>query len=396
MAIDPILAVSDVHIGFQPESAERFAHFLEWVKDGLTPKGLPIETSQGVQNLRAPNTIILIGDFLDMWAPRNADYASPVEDGYRILDALFHLPCDKIYVPGNHDDVAARYVRDYSGQNKRQFTVVPKYYPQSEDVRQIPVDYPVSQQVRSAVPKQPPKVKQGVPIGKASYFFLHGHQFSKVWSVPVLKFFDFIGRVSYEAYEVSPGALLVGIVVLVFSVLLGIYSAIFPSWLGLLGQLPALASALLAIVWVALGVLGSMWIWRKFQTTYLQIHYEPAHGPRFAESAAFNRLIGRPKYRTIKELINMHYYKQGKDSINADVIVFGHTHTPELYTADTPGAYIRDTKKKGFVNTGAWVMSYSYSEQKYRPRDTFVYIDEKGPQLLQWHDETHTASEFID
>jgi len=240
MPIDPILVVSDTHIGFQPKSAERFAHFLQWVGDRLRPAegdgqnlaGLPITTLDGVQkNLKAPKTLVLLGDFLDMWAPRNADYTSPVRDGYGILDVLFHLPCDKIYVPGNHDDVAARYVRIYPDQNNHPFTVVPKYYPQEA-------------------------VKQGVQIGGLTYFFLHGHQFSKLWGVPVLKFFDFVGRTSYESYEVSPGALLVGIAVLAFSVLLGIYSWIFPSWLSLLGQLPTAAAALLAIVWVTLGVLG--------------------------------------------------------------------------------------------------------------------------------------------
>jgi UDP-2,3-diacylglucosamine pyrophosphatase LpxH len=381
MPIDPILVVSDTHIGFQPKSAERFAHFLQWVGDRLRPAegdgqnlaGLPITTLDGVQkNLKAPKTLVLLGDFLDMWAPRNADYTSPVRDGYGILDVLFHLPCDKIYVPGNHDDVAARYVRIYPDQNNHPFTVVSKYYPQEA-------------------------VKQGVQIGGLTYFFLHGHQFSKLWGVPVLKFFDFVGRTSYESYEVSPGALLVGIAVLVFSVLLGIYSWIFPSWLSLLGQLPTAAAALLAIVWVTLGVLGFFWFWRRLQTTYLQIHEEPARGaqgPRFAESPRFNRLIGRPKYIKIAELINKHYYKQGKDSINADVIVFGHTHAPERYMSDTPGVNIQGTNKKGFVNTGGWVESYSRTEGQVRPHDTFAYIDENGPQLLQWDDITRTAHEF--
>jgi len=62
--------------------------------------------------------------------------------------------------------------------------------------------------------------------------------------------------------------------------------------------------------------------------------------------------------------------------------------------SDTPGVNIQGTNKKGFVNTGGWVESYSRTEGQVRPHDTFAYIDENGPQLLQWDDITGTAHEF--
>jgi UDP-2,3-diacylglucosamine pyrophosphatase LpxH len=360
----PIIAISDTHIGLQQGSAVRLAHFLEWLKKGLNAGTLPIYTSNGEsKNLRPPEKLILVGDFFDLWGPRAADYTIPIKDGYGILDSLFHLPCDKIYIPGNHDDVASRYSGIDARQNGHSLTVVPKHYPQQ---------------------------KEGLQIGSLTYFFIHGHQFSLWRAGVVLKFFDFFGRFSYESYEVSPQTLrvgfivfllsLIGSIIFLFSLAFAPLYAILSQWTSVLGKLPVLVTALLAVVWVILCIFGLAFVWRKLQLAWNLIH--PPHGFRFMESRVFNLLIGKPKYRDIGELINGRYYRQGKDTVKADVIVFGHTHVPELSPA------LEAAKGKMFVNTGSWI------EGTFFQYDTFAYIDEEGPQLLQWDDDAQTALEF--
>jgi predicted phosphodiesterase len=361
----PIIVVSDTHIGLQKGSAVRLTHFLEWLNKGLTAGTLPIQTSSGAfKDLRAPEKLILLGDFLDLWGPRAADYTIPIRDGYGILDSLFHLPCDKIYIPGNHDDVATRYFGIDARQNGYHLTIVPKHYPEQ---------------------------KEGVQIGNKTYFFIHGHQFSRLWGVRgVLKFFDFFGQFSYESYKMNKWALrvgfvvfllsLIGLIILLLSLMVAPLYAILIQWASLLGKLPVTATALLAVVWVILGIFGFAFVWRKLQVLWYLIH--PERGSDLTKARAFNRLIGKPKYRKIGELINGHYYRQGKDTITADVIVFGHTHVPELSPA------LEAAKGKMFVNTGSWI------EGNFFQYDTFAYVDENGPQLLQWDDEERTAREF--
>lgn len=358
METGPIIVISDTHIGRQEESARRFADFLKWLRNGLDVGTFTIHTKGGAQkDLAAAEKLILLGDFLELWGPREADYSKPVKDGYCILDMLFHLRCDKIYVPGNHDDVASRYVNTYAPQNGHDFRVIPKHYPQSN---------------------------VGVWIGDKKYFFLHGHQFSRKWGVSVVRFFDFVGRFSYESYEASPRALQVGFFSLfLLPFVLALFYAIPLPWARLLEQFP-FVTALIAVVWIVLAVLGFAFIWRKLQIIWNRPGHEHASG--FMESRRFNRLIGKPKYVGIRDLVNKRYYERGKDTIDAHVIVFGHTHVPELRLA-VEGTRTVEGTPKGFVNTGSWV-------ENSQQHDTFAYIDEDGPQLLQWDYETGTAHEF--
>jgi hypothetical protein len=146
---------------------------------------------------------------------------------------------------------------------------------------------------------------------------------------------------------------------------------------------PAIITAVLAVVWAVLCVLGVAWIWRGLQKAWNTPGSE--HVLRFTDNDWFNRLIGTPKYLDVSELVNRRYYDRGRDTIAADIIVFGHTHVPQVcFDVKNTG---KDGKSKGFVNTGSWVV-------KRQPHDTFAYIGEEGPQLLQWDEETGTAHKF--
>ena len=62
-----------------------------------------------------------------------------------------------------------------------------------------------------------------------------------------------------------------------------------------------------------------------------------------------------------------------KRDIDADVIVFGHTHYPEV-----------NKPKKGriklLVNTGSWIKQTNDQIQF----DTFAYINDREPRLFRW------------
>jgi UDP-2,3-diacylglucosamine pyrophosphatase LpxH len=354
----PIIVVSDTHIGHQAESACRFEHFLKWLGARLLAGTLDLHTQDGaLLEVAAPEKLILLGDFLELWGPREADYTNPVADGYRILELLYRLHCDKIYVPGNHDDTAARYFRIDARKAGYHFAVVPKHYPNS---------------------------LKGEQIGKNTYFFLHGHQFSRTWGARVVKFFDFIGQFSYESYEASPRALQAGFIVLVLSVILALLSLVIHPLAHALDGVPAVITAVLAVIWAVLCVLGVAWIWRGLQKAWNTPGGE--HMLRFTESKWFNRIIGKPKYLDVRELVNRRYYDRGKDTIDANIIVFGHTHVPQL-CLEVEGTRTVDGKSKGFVNTGSWVVQ---REQ----HDIFAYIGNEGPQLFEWNEETGKAYEF--
>ena len=80
------------------------------------------------------------------------------------------------------------------------------------------------------------------------------------------------------------------------------------------------------------------------------------------------------KCTPIGHLIATRYSDKIGDKIDADVIVFGHTHNA--------GTYYKEDEKRLFVNTGCWVEECA--EEK---RNTFLYIDAEAPYLLKWDKE---------
>ncbi len=82
----------------------------------------------------------------------------------------------------------------------------------------------------------------------------------------------------------------------------------------------------------------------------------------------------KPKDKTAEQIIEDEYYQEQKDTVEADVIVFGHTHFASSHVG----------KKKLFINSGCWVGEDSIIDDKQRYTNTFVYIDENGAYILKW------------
>ncbi|MGZ4847254.1 MAG: hypothetical protein ACXV7G_11220 [Halobacteriota archaeon] len=75
MSDAPVLVISDVHLGFQPETPDRFQNFLNYLRDRVTAGET---TVKGIDEpLNAPQKIILLGDFIDLWISRDSNTVRP-------------------------------------------------------------------------------------------------------------------------------------------------------------------------------------------------------------------------------------------------------------------------------------------------------------------------------
>jgi hypothetical protein len=68
-----------------------------------------------------------------------------------------------------------------------------------------------------------------------------------------------------------------------------------------------------------------------------------------------------------------------KDTVTADVVVFGHTHFASSYIGGSG-------KEKLFINSESWVGEDEVIDGLDRYSNTFVYIDEAQAHILRWND----------
>ncbi len=371
MSGGPLIVVSDTHLGLLPPPTTAFAHFLEWLTNLQTIEGTIIEMTSGDKCLKAPQQIILLGDILELWGPWDGDLSGPLRDSFDIFKVLLGLNCEKIYVAGNHDEMISGLGGTYTCQNGTRFTIFPKHYPE--------------------------EASQSVKVGDTTYFFLHGHQFNKVFKHGgVLKFVTLMGRLSSVYHGFDPRLGRISFIFLLFSLFLLISPLfttrpILPQWL-IVYAIPLL------LIWAFFGIVGCAWIWRQLQKAWGKAHLRRQHLMRRMRVSVTDRLVssakrvaGSSKHINIDPLIDKHYYKKTKDTIAADVLVFGHTHIPGI-RSDVSSPTVKKTLKKMFVNSGSWVDSLEQVPDI--PYNTFVYIDSDGPILLQWDDENKAVHQL--
>jgi UDP-2,3-diacylglucosamine pyrophosphatase LpxH len=275
---------------------------------------------------------------------------NPLRDGFTIFDRLFSLPCEKIYVSGNHDEDIANYKGTYLCDNDSKFDVVHGHYPEN--------------------PRSCLKVR------KRTYFFLHGYQFDQVFeSAATRKGLEIWARLSSASPELDPWIVPTGSSLFLLSLLRR-------NWIRLVRTAPSIVAIpvlfIWFVLWIILGISVLAWVGRRLQDLFYRAY--PDHLRYEREPSRFERLTGNARLVNIDDLVERHYYKKHMDTTTADVIVFGHTHVPQRPTRP-PHA------EKTFINTGSWVPSGLYTY------NTFVYVDEAGPLLLQWCDNTKTVRE---
>ena len=397
----PIIVFSDTHFGFEAASARRFQNFvLNWLAPLVYTGSKKITSNEGEKTLEAPSKIILIGDILELLAPRNCDPTLPLRESFDIFNSLVALKREIIYVSGNHDEDVGSYrdgeltyvsdshdgeaasyrnethcEGDYAFKNGCQLTVYSDHYPvHGSD-------------------------KLGKKIGAKTYYFFHGHQFDSFWRLRFArKFGDFVAQSSagiryWKLFNVSGPVILLGTVIL--SVALAPPLSI--DWLSRLAGLVSLPGVILiSLVWGFFLFLSVIWIFSRLTQWYYHSTC-PGYPSRL-------RNVG---IEVIARIARREFTRE-MDTINADVIVFGHTHVPEK-------CHVKGTNKQ-LANCGSWITyrdpksncgwidrvrlavnrSKSQKSQKDNVHDTFVYIcrDRDEPLLLQWDDDKSRVLEL--
>lgn len=322
-----IIVVSDVHLGSENSCYESFSHFLEWLCELNNPRILLKDGKEKV--LSPPRKLILLGDILELWDPIDDKFLYTLKHFSLSMGKLLELECEKVYVVGNHDEDISDFQGEFPEKNPF-LKIVPRHYPES------PTNYE--------------------EVGKNRYFFIHGHQFDKLFLAagPLASVPSYMARMSSLTSKYFP---LEGwsSVLLFLIFLLGFYIFKHAGFSAHLLALTAI-SAVFAIPKIFTYLQGS--VWKKLR----------------------RRIIDRPKYKDIERIVDEGYYKKEKDTIKANIVVYGHTHVPEISS-------LAINKKLGkmFVNSGSWV-------REREPYNTWVYIDEDGPILLKWDDSTKTTA----
>jgi UDP-2,3-diacylglucosamine pyrophosphatase LpxH len=410
------LVVSDVHLGSKDCCTEEFGHFLDWLAgdDGA----LSVQTQGGTRTLSPPTTLILLGDMVELWIPRGYERSSVLCDSSPIFSKLVDLPFKKVYVLGNHDaelcdrecemggprDTSFRALIEWACANDSRFEVVPRHYPNCPDDAR----------------------KQRVRLGEKDYLFVHGQQFDPAFNASrgFVRFVPFLAALA-SAFDLFPGA---GPIFFVLSlVLLGLFFiapsaslAIDPLWflaLFVLAAYPGLS-------WIIVRLFTPAWEFKKSLSAVVALAGQSQHDVLSApvdvstRVDAFKRAVyemkrqqDRPKYKHINAIVSEGYYRFEKDLSKPDVIVFGHTHVPEICRPMPVGRENGLPAMRQFVNSGMWLRppepradepatargdgrTNGVHAREGPVYNTFVYIDRDGPILFRWCDRERTAEEI--
>jgi UDP-2,3-diacylglucosamine pyrophosphatase LpxH len=378
MSEGPVLVISDTHFGFEDETTQRFQRFMIYLTDSVQSGHMIIKKSREPtelvlpqelcgESLDLPHKIILLGDIPDLWISRDSNTMRPYQQGFNPINSLIALKRDIIYLVGNHDWIMEHYSDDkpYQLPDRALFTVYRDGYPKlAADGRW-----------------------KGERIGNRTYLFLHGHQFDPIFRHrSVLRFGDFMGFSSATAGGLRWFLVLGGVV---FFLTLGIiFSPLSVNWLpSLLTSLaawrllqnPAFAVIALLVGWFVAAIVffGVLWLFNVLARLYYGYSVWPGL-KRKGES--IKNMLRLPR-KTLHQIIGTLRFDKVAQHIDADVVITGHTHVPEIYNPPNwPDMLV--------VNSGSWI------KQRGNTPDTFVYIDERGPRLLQWCDGDRYVSQI--
>lgn len=331
------IIISDVHLGNSECNHKEFCNFLEWVHD-LSNQPRVVKCKDREVTIQSPEKMILLGDILDLWNPKNGNRDYVIKDCIRPFSLLSNINSDKIFVVGNHDDTLGELEGKVDCEileNGTRFAIYDRHYPKKDKAS---------------------GVASGIKIGNKSYFFLHGHQFDKqqaimrhineLWN-PINWFQDLFNVTFTKKHWKLNFIIFIGLLLsekyLLWSVFLK------PSFWGNLGW--ALFTGFFALSSIP-GIIAN------------------------TQGTIYN--FTKPADKTAEQVIQHKYYQKNKGTIDADVIVFGHTHFASAYELKT------ETGEKLFLNSGCWMGPDIELTGNICHANTFIYIDERGSYILKW------------
>ena len=383
-----IIVVSDLHLGGteDPETSARFSRFLDCLQklDGTT-------MVRG-RNVYPPSTVILLGDILELWDPRDQDRDNVVLDAAVPFLKLERLGCKLIYVTGNHDED----IGDFSHCLKKRGMA-----------DTIPL---LNNATLSIFRRSYPEKNPCLDVGGVRYKFLHGQQFdpeqiTSTISECVGERFDpvdfledlannnaakripswtnWVLCATFTALLVINGvpslAPLVPATALAFwgsilvLLLVGSYLFAVPFREEISSWIIATAFFISFLGLVLLLLLGFPWMYPGLFLAILVLNF------LFVCIVSLPRLIAygkrsfynhfRAKDMTIGEMIKEdvqrpffinRYIRPEKIAFTADVVIFGHTHVADIHEYTVPDTFrnlppLAPLKKFLLFNTGSWV-----------------------------------------
>jgi len=331
------IVISDVHLGNWECNHKEFCYFLEWIRD-LANQPKVIKCKDKNITIKNPDKIILLGDILELWNPKNGDRNNVLKDCIRPFSLLSNLDCDKIYVVGNHDDSVGELEGKFDCEtlgNGTKFEIYSGHYPKNQKMT---------------------GVSNGLKIGNRSYFFLHGHQLDKEQAIirSVSSFWDPINWFQ-DLFNVTFTKKYWKVNFVIFLSMLLCAKYFFWS--------EFLKSSLM-------GNLGWVMITGFFALSSIPGIVANTQG------VIYN--YARPMDKTAEQVIQHKYYQKNKETFDADVVVFGHTHFASSCISKLK------KEKKLFLNSGCWVGKDIEYNGLMCYANTFIYLDESGAYILKW------------
>jgi UDP-2,3-diacylglucosamine pyrophosphatase LpxH len=350
---DAYIIVSDIHLGSKECNKNEFCYFLEWIRN-LETQPEVIEYRNKKVIIKSPSKIVLLGDILELWDPKDGDRCNVVKDSMGPFSLLSNISCDKVYVIGNHDDSLSEFDKKIDCEtldNGTVFDIYNRHYPEKD---------------------QKSGISNGIKIGNKSYFFLHGHQFDKEQVILTyvskhigeswnpLDWFQTLYNIPFTKKHWAANFFIFFVFFLGGEYFLLNMFRQFHFWDTSLW--PMITGFFALMVWAMITGFFAL-----CSIPGIVVHIQ-----------GWLYSLTNPRDKTAEQVITDNYYQEIKDTINADVVVFGHTHFASSYELKSKAG------KKLFLNSGCWVKTDEYIDGKMRYSNTFIYLDEIGAYILTW------------
>lgn len=396
-----IIVVSDLHLGLSTDDHQSptadFSVFLQFIQSlflgGPIVPNHQVTVDEKSRKLLPPEKIILLGDIIDLWSPRDDSRASVLQDVYPLIHPLnkFLSTLDRellsvrgnknedevkfeiVYIAGNHDDEIAEFGGSYGpglfhsttprsespdreGPHDKNIVASTIFRNLTIANRHWPPDFMCKDRkklytgIQDDTCKDEEKLYTGIQVGNHSYFFMHGQQFDLLFNVAGV-FKNYPGWVSknYMLFRTHPE------IKWFFRALFGL--------------------SLVYVVAKSLDLISTMFDWVMYFVFGLSLviilfSIEPSTFRKFWDGISRRQKV---KTESIQTIIDNGFWKEdlGKN-ILADTIVFGHTHVAD----DSKAKYLQKPHERRFINSGSW--------GDLGKENTFVYIDAEGPVLFSW------------
>lgn len=373
-----ILVIADTHLGLLTKKLQlgrytlslfsnevesdsvQLSYFLEWIRERQEKGPYKLRLGRwgnGEAELKLPDTLVLLGDFLELWDASDAAVEFASREIWRTLGEIAEVGVKIVYLVGNHD-FAMKDLAD-------------KTFPIGNT--EIEVEGDVYE-----------REIQTIGNGRRRYVFLHGHQFDTV--------FRRIGAWTLVSY-IRDGAeafRLYSWIILALMVLWPIVWFGFHAWFNwrVFDVTPM----------VLLAILGGV---PRFIVWLARPLYNKLSGPRMLQ------VIQTTRYKSRKALDGFPaWWKDfcsGRDvSEDPIFVIYGHTHLADIFKTREIIAALTQNKnvlarllrsirgkeetvhgKVSLVNVPSWVYDSSKGHEPLL-RDAALYIDEQGFKFIGW------------